>query len=106
MDEQAPQTFQANPAEYLNQHPQAIADPAQAEIMAYASKAQEELVVDSRNAALDAASNIGNENFRSDTNRGAVGEANFQASAAEKARVAADQHATVAAEIYDKVKNL
>lgn len=39
MNEQVPQptatdTFQANPAEYLNQYSDAIADAAQAEVMA------------------------------------------------------------------------
>jgi len=102
MSEQAPQ----QPVEYLQQHPDAVVDPAKAEIMAYASRGQEEAVVAARGLALEAASNIGNNSFRDSDNRGAHHAATHQAGLAEQARVEADKQAMQAGDIYDQVKGL
>lgn len=104
MSEQAPMPQQ--PVDYLQEHPNAVVDPVKAEIMAYASKGQEEAVVAARGLALEAASNIGDRNFRDSENRGAEYAATHQAEQAQAARTEADNQATQAAEIYDKVKGL
>jgi len=107
MSEQAPMPQQPEqPVDYLQEHPNAVVDPVKAEIMAYASKAQEEAVVDARGLALEAASNIGNMRFRDAENRGPVRAATHQAEQAQAARTEADNNAGQAAEIYDKVKGL
>lgn len=104
MSEQAPQS---NPQERRPEEPDTyVTDPAKAEVMAYASKGQEEQVVDHRNQALEAASNIGNDQWRSKGNYGATGEAERQAQAAEQARQEADKHAQGAADVYDRVHKL
>ena len=102
MSEQVPQ----QPVDYLQEHPNAIQDEAKAEIMAYASAGQEEMVVASRALALDAASNIGNDQFRDLHNRGAKHSAESYADDAEKARRNADIKALGAAAVYDRVKGL
>lgn len=104
MSEQAPAPQQ--PIDYLQEHPEAVVDPVKAEIMAYASKGQEEAVVAARGLALEAASNIGNDRFRDNANRGAHHAATHQVGLAEQARVEADKQAMQAGEVYDHVKGL
>lgn len=94
------------PVDYLQEHPNAVIDPVKAEIMAYASRGQEEAVVAARGLALEAASNIGNDRFRDSQNRGAHHAATHQAEQSLQARKFADEQATKAAEIYDQVKGL
>lgn len=53
MSEQAPAPQpEQQPDSYLAEHPNAIVDPVKAEVMAYASKNQEEEVVRARQEAL------------------------------------------------------
>lgn len=86
--------------------PGLIEDQAKAEIMAYASHGQEELLVAERAKAIDAASNMGNQNFRGEGNRGANHAADHHAEQARKARETANAQALGAAAIYDQVKSL
>jgi hypothetical protein len=102
MSESAPQ----QPVDYLQEHPAAIEDQAKAEIMAYASHGQEEVLVAERAKAIDAASNIGNSNFRGEGNRGASHAASHHAEQAKNARENANVQAMGAAAIYDQVKGL
>jgi len=107
MSEQEPISQQPEqPVDYLQEHPNAVVDPVKAEIMAYASKGQEEAVVAARGLALEAASNIGNGRFRDAENRVAGHAAAHQTGQAQAARREADNKAGQAAEIYDKVKGL
>ena len=107
MSEQAPVPQQPEqPVDYLQEHPNAVVDPVKAEIMAYASKGQEEAVVAARGLALEAASNIGNDRFRDDGNRGAHHAATHQVDKALEARKLADDQADKAADVYDQVKGL
>lgn len=81
-----------------------IDDPAKAEVMAYASKAQEEEVVKANKAADEAAQHIGiSDNWRSKQYLTAGSEQHMQQQRAERARQAADQLAQAAAKTYDKV---
>lgn len=102
MSEQEPQ----EPVGYLQEHRNAVVDPAKAEIMAYASRGQEEVVVAARGLALEAAINIGDKNFRDSENRSAGHAATHQAEQARAARTEADNQAAQAAEIYAEVKSL
>lgn len=104
MSESAPDPQQN--VDYLQEHPNTVQDPAKAEIMAYASKGQEEAVVKARGLALEAAKNIGNGNYRDNENRVAIHAATLQVGLAEQARIDANMQADQAAEIYDKVKDL
>ena len=81
-----------------------IDDPAKAEVMAYASKAQEEEVVKANNAADEAARHIGiSDNWRSKQYLTAGSEQHMQQQRAERARQAANQLAQAAGETYDKL---
>lgn len=83
-----------------------IDDPAKAEAMASASKAQEEEVVRANNAAEEASQHIGiQDNWRSRQYRSAESEYIAQNIRADRARQAADQLAQAAAETYDKLKS-
>ena len=93
-EELPPRQQPEQPVDYLQEHPNAIVDPVKAEIMAYASKDQEQIVVDRRDLALDAA--IG----------GNAEGAKHHIQFAQEARKRADDRAAQAAEIYDKVKGL
>lgn len=81
-----------------------IDDPAKAEVMAYASKAQEEEVVKANKAADEAAQHIGiSDNWRSKQYLTAGSEQHMQQQRAERARQAANQLAQAAGETYDKL---
>jgi len=99
MREQAPQET----ADYLQLHPNAVVDPAKAMVMAHASHGQEEAFVVARGLALQAASNIGNREFRGSGNRDATNAARHHSHQAEKAREVADNQARLAGNIYDQV---
>ena len=101
MNELAPQ-----PVDYLQEHPDAIEDQAKAEIMAYASSGQEEVLVAERAKALHAASNIGNKDFRGQGGRGGADAASHHSESAKAARETANAQAMDAAAIYDQVKGL
>lgn len=102
MNEQAPQ----QPVDYLQEHPNAVEDQAKAKVMAYASRGQEEVVVAERAKALDAASNIGDRNYRGEENHPAASSAQRHAERAQNAREIANTQALGAASIYDQVKGL
>ncbi len=82
-------------------HPDLEMDPKRAEIMARASTVDEQMVADKRTEALDLAVDI---------HKGGYNEAGQQArkaaDEARRARVAADQKAEEAGQIYDSVKDL
>ena len=88
-----------------------VQDPAKAEIMAYASKNQEENVVKFRKEALGQAALIGDPDmiYRDPDawmENKAVDNAYLAASKAQFTRKLADKNASTAAEIYEKVHNL
>jgi hypothetical protein len=102
MGETAPRQPE-QPEDYLQQHPDAVADPAKAEVMARASNGQEGLVVEERGLALEAASHIG------EGNRGyghPEANAHVHAEAAELQRAKADQVAQAAGEVYERVNKV
>lgn len=105
MSEQAPQSQQSEDS-YLQQHPDAIVDPRKAEIMAHASKGQEQALVQARTAALDAARNMGIPGYMSMSGREAKDEAVYQSQLAEAARAEADRNAGIAADVYDRLHKL
>lgn len=108
MSEQAPQP---NPQEVRPEEPDTyVTDPVKAEVMAYASKGQEERVVEHRAKALEAVSHLGEGDptkWRSpDNNYGPADAAERAAQSAEQARLAADKHAQAASDVYDRVHKL
>lgn len=81
-----------------------VDNPAKAEAMAYASKAQEEEIVSANKAADEASQHIGiQDGWRSKQYLTAESERHMQLQRAERARQAADQLAQGAAETYDKL---
>lgn len=74
--------------------------------MDYASRDAEEAAVAARGIALNAAGNIGNDNFRDKHGRGANHSAYKYAEEAQTARALANEQAGKAASIYDQVKDL
>ncbi len=84
-----------------------VDDPAKAEVMAHASKAQEEELVKANSAAEEASRHIGvNDGWRSGRYMTAESEHHFQQQRAERARQAADQLAQEAGETFEKMKKL
>lgn len=88
-----------------------VVDPAKAEIMAYASKNQEENVIKFRKEALEQAVLIGDEsrirrNIGDWKDNKPIDNAFNAVEKAKAAREHADVNASTAAEIYDKVHNL
>lgn len=103
MSEQAPVALQQGqqPDSYIQDHPNAIEDPAKAEIMAHASKEQEEAVVKARAEALGHAALISGGGYNT-----AEYDGRKAAERAVQARKEANTRANQAAAIYDSVKNL
>lgn len=102
MSEQAPAPQpEQQPDSYMQAHPNAIEDPVKAEIMAYASKNQEEQVVKARQEALGHAALISDGGYNTNEYEGRKAVERAQA-----ARKDADLKASQAANIYDSVKHL
>lgn len=100
MSEQAPMPQQ--PVDYLQEHPNAVVDPVKAELMAYASKGQEEKVVAHERLASIATTNIDRRGFEDSYPISAEHEATHQAELAQGARTEADKQAKQAASSYDR----
>lgn len=112
MSEQAPQPqFKSPEAEtYIQEHPQAILDPAKAEWMAHASKREEEDVVKFGNQAINfalSAETSTHPNGRAMQVRGEIRDAQENSTyfeeKAKNSRVQADLKATSIGELYDRV---
>lgn len=96
-------------AEYLQEYPDAVVDPIKAELMAYASKQQEERAATYKKRSMtyaeDAAKSMGpfsdDEEIAQHTEK-----ANQAAEVAQLARERADRQAQVVGDTYDKIKNI
>ncbi len=100
MSEQEPMSQQS--VDYLQEHPNAVVDPVKAELMAYASKNQEQKALVHERLASIATHNIDRKGFEDSYHISAEHEATRQAELAQGARTEADKQAAQAASSYDR----
>lgn len=98
---------------YLEHHPDAVVDPAKAEVMAYASKLEEERVSDLGNKTIEyalAAATKVHPHGRRMTTLGEIKDTEKKVTEYEEktksSRVKADEQASSAGDLYDRISSL